>query len=186
MIIVKGLMWAESVDFRFLFRVSVVPAVRFIFLVIGVVRCRVVGLLLVAVLSGSLRLLPVVASLSANGCSGWTTGCSMCVVLVPDGPPGGGGRLPAYVIKGKGCVVLLLLWLWGMKGRFVLRVSRVGVCIPAPCAADVTSSQHCSLHTMASCRLRGKMGVGCKQLACHTRLHRVHSVSVPLSSHASH
>jgi hypothetical protein len=30
------------------------------------------------------------------------------------------------------------------------------------------------------------MGVGCKQLACHTRLHRVHSVSRPPSSHASH
>jgi hypothetical protein len=90
LLIVQGLMWAESVGFRFLHRVSVVPAVRFLFLVIGVVRCRVVGLLLVAVLSVSLRLLPVVASLSSNGCSGWTTGCSMCVVAVPDSPGGGG------------------------------------------------------------------------------------------------
>ena len=52
LLIVQGLMWAESVDFRFLFRVSVVPAVRFIFLVVGVVRCRVDGMLLGAVLSG--------------------------------------------------------------------------------------------------------------------------------------
>ena len=62
-------MWAESVGLRFLHRVSVVPAVRFLFLVVGVVRCRVDGLLLVAILSGSLRLLPVVASLSSTGCS---------------------------------------------------------------------------------------------------------------------
>jgi hypothetical protein len=82
-------MWAESVDFRFLFRVSVVPAVRFIFLVVRVVRCRVVGLLLGAVLSGSLRLLPVVASFPFDGCSGWTAGCFMCVVAVPYGPGSG-------------------------------------------------------------------------------------------------
>jgi hypothetical protein len=63
-------MWADSVGFLFLFRVSVVPAVRFLFLVVGIVRCIVVGLFLGGVLSVSLRLLPVVASLPFDGCSG--------------------------------------------------------------------------------------------------------------------
>ena len=50
LLIVQGLLWADSVGFRFLFRVSVVPAVRFLFLVVGVVRCLVVGLWLGVVL----------------------------------------------------------------------------------------------------------------------------------------
>jgi hypothetical protein len=79
-------MWADSGGFLFLFRVSVVPAVRFLFLVVGVVRCLVVGMLLGVVLSASLRSLPVVASLPSGGCSGWTAGCSVCFVAVPDGP----------------------------------------------------------------------------------------------------
>ena len=48
--------------------------------------------------------------------------------------------------------------------------------VPAQRAAVVNSAQHCSPHTIASCRLRGNMSVGCRQLACHTRLQRVHSV----------
>jgi hypothetical protein len=45
--------------------VSVVPSVRFLFLVVGVVCCLVVGLLLGVVLSASLRLLLVLASVCA-------------------------------------------------------------------------------------------------------------------------
>jgi hypothetical protein len=71
--------------FFFLFRVSVVPAVRFLFLVVGVVRCLVVGLFLGVVLSASFRLLPVLASVPSGGCSVWTTGCSMCSAAAPVG-----------------------------------------------------------------------------------------------------
>jgi hypothetical protein len=57
---------------------------------------------------------------------------------------------------------------------------------PALSAAVVSSAQHCSPHTMAPCCLRGKGGVGCRQLACHTRLHCVHSVSMPPVLYVSH
>jgi hypothetical protein len=85
LLIVQGLMWADNVGFFFLFRVSVVPAVRFLFLVFGVVRYLVVGMLLGVVLSACLRLLTVLASVPSRGCSGWTTGCSMCAAAVPVG-----------------------------------------------------------------------------------------------------
>jgi hypothetical protein len=78
--IVQGLMWVDGVGFLLLFCLSVVRAVRFLFLVVGVLRCLVVGLLLGVVLSASLRLLPVVATLPSGGCSGWTAGCSVCVI----------------------------------------------------------------------------------------------------------
>jgi hypothetical protein len=47
LLIVQGLMWADSVGFFFfLARVSVAPAVLFLFLVGGEARCHAVGLLL--------------------------------------------------------------------------------------------------------------------------------------------
>jgi hypothetical protein len=62
--------WCPYASLFPLFRVSVVPAVRFIFLVVGVVRCRVVGLLLwvlscllVCACCPSLPLCPLVAVL---------------------------------------------------------------------------------------------------------------------------
>jgi hypothetical protein len=79
-------MWADNVGlFFFLFRVSVVPAVRFHFLVVGLVRCLVVGLLLGVAWSATLRLLPVLASVPSGGCSGCTTGCSMCAAAATVG-----------------------------------------------------------------------------------------------------
>ena len=82
-----------------------------------------------------------------------------------------------------------MLWVWCLFARnlrLVSCVSRSGAGIPALCAAAVSSVQHSSPQTMASCCLRGKTGMGCRQLACHTMLHRVHSVSVPPVSHTSH
>ena len=64
---------------------SVVPAVRFLFLMAGVLHCLVVGLLLGVVLSPSLRLLPILASVPSGGYSCWTTDCSMCAAAAPVG-----------------------------------------------------------------------------------------------------
>jgi hypothetical protein len=52
-------MWTDSVGFFFLVRLFVVPAVRFLFSVVGEVRCLAVGLLLGVALFASLRLLSV-------------------------------------------------------------------------------------------------------------------------------
>ena len=103
----------------------------------------------------------------------------------------GGGRslsvrAVGYVTKGKGWVVLGVLCLRGRNCCVVDDFSFVGFGLPSCDSASVSSSQHACPHTIASCVLMGKVGVGCKQLACHTMLHRVHSVSVPPVSHTSH
>jgi hypothetical protein len=181
-----ALMWAESVglDF-FLARLYGVPAARVLFVVGGEVRCLAVGLLLTVALLSVFRLLPMFSSVLPGGCCVMTAGCSTGSVASTVGAARG-CWCPAHVIRGNECVVLSVWCLWAKNRRFVVCVSRVRAWLPALSAAVVNSVQHCSPHTIASCRLRGKMGVGRRQLACHTRLHRVHSVSVPFSSHASH
>ena len=58
----------------------------------------------------------------------------------------------------------------------------------APCfmSSSLSSVQQAFPQTMASCVRKGKGSGGCWQLACHTMLHRVHSVSVPPASQAWH
>ena len=68
----------------------------------------------------------------------------------------------------------------------VLGSSRWGSVPPAVIVAWTSSVQQSSLHTISSCGLSGKGRGGARQLACHTMLHRVHSVSIPPWSHASH
>jgi hypothetical protein len=178
-------MWADSVvlDF-FLARLSGVPAARFLFVVGGEVRCLTDGLLLSVVLLIVFRLLPMLSSVLPGCCAG-IAGCSTGSVAASVGAAPGCLR-PTHVISGNECVVLSVRCLWFKNRRFVVSVLRIGAWLPALRAAVVSSVQHCSPHTMASWRLRGKVGVGCRQLACQTRLHLVHSVSVPPSSHASH
>ena len=153
----------------FLVRLSGVPAGRALFVVVGGIRCLAVVLLL-----------SVAGGFCADVAVCLTGPVASTVGVAP------GGSCPAHETSGNECVVLSVRCLWFRKRRFVVRVSRVGAWLPAFSAAVVSSIQHCSPHTMASWRLRGKMGVGCRQLACQTRLHLVHSVSVPPSSHVSH
>ena len=89
-------------------------------------------------------------------------------------------------IVGKLCLVLDVRWCEGRNLRLVFGCSLVGGVLPVRAAASTSSSQHSSPQTMASCGRRGKGSTGCKQLACHTILHLVHSVSVPPRSHTSH
>ena len=74
----------------------------------------------------------------------------------------------AHEISGNECVVLSVRCLWFRNRRFVVRVSRVGAWLPALSAAVVSSVQHCSPHTMASCRYLSSKGEdGCwAQAAC--------------------
>ena len=95
-------------------------------------------------------------------------------------------RADEYVTKGKGWVVLGVLCVRGRNCRDVDEFSCVGFGLPSCDNASVSSSQQASPQTIASCVLMGKGGVGCRQLACHTMLHRVHSVSVPPVLHTSH
>ena len=122
-------------------------------------------------------------------------GCTLCESVVGGTPAasslGGGGRFlsvraAGYVTKGKGWVVLGVLCVRGRNCRDVDEFSCVGFGLPSCDSASVSSSQHACPQTIASCVLMGKVGVGCRQLACHTMLHRVHSVSVPPVSHTSH
>ena len=53
-------------------------------------------------------------------------------------------------------------------------------------SSSLSSVQQAFPQTMASCVRKGKGSGGCRQLACHTMLHRVHSVSVPPASQAWH
>ena len=69
LLIVQGLMWADSVGFFFfLARLSVASAVRFRFLVGVEARRFAVGLLLGVALLICLRLLSVLASVLPGGC----------------------------------------------------------------------------------------------------------------------
>ena len=78
LIIVQGLIWADSVGFFFFMaRLSVAPAARFLFLVGVEAHCFAIGLLLGVALLVSLRLLYVLASVLPNGCCVWTAGCSV-------------------------------------------------------------------------------------------------------------
>ena len=166
-------------------RVSGGSAARFLFVVVGLVRRLAVGLPLCAALLGALRLLFVLLfglpGCCCAGAAGSSTGSvASTVVAAP------GCCCPAHVTRGNECVVLGVWCLCARNLRLVSCVSRSGAGIPALCAAAFSSVQHSSPQTMASCCLRGKTGVGCRQLACHTILHRVHSVSVPPLSHTSH
>ena len=76
-----------------------------------------------------------------------------------------------------------------------LRGSSFGVCSGFSCvgsgsprvrSSSVNSAQQAFPQTMASCVRRGKGNGGCRQLACQTMLHLVHSVSVPPASQAWH
>ena len=76
-----------------------------------------------------------------------------------------------------------------------LRGSSLGVysgfsCVDSgsPCvrSSSLSSAQQAFPQTIASCMRRGKGSGGCRQLACHTMLHLVHSVSVPPASQAWH
>jgi hypothetical protein len=51
-------------------------------------------------------------------------------------------------------------------------------------SSSLSSVQQSFPHTMASCVRKGKGSGDCRQLACHTMLQRVHSVSVPPASKA--
>jgi hypothetical protein len=75
---------------------------------------------------------------------------------------------PAHVTRGNECFVLEVRCLCARNLRLLLCVSRSGAGIPALRAAAVSSVQHSSPQTMASCCLRGKTGMGFRQLACHT------------------
>jgi hypothetical protein len=77
LLIVHGLMWAESVglDF-FLSRVFGVPAARVRFVVGGEVRCLAVGLLLSVVWLRVFRFLPMLSSVLPDGCCARTAGCA--------------------------------------------------------------------------------------------------------------
>jgi hypothetical protein len=75
LLIVQGLVWADSVGFFFLARLSVAPAVRFLFLVGVEARRFAVGLLLGVALLDSLCLLFVLASVLPDGCCAWTAVC---------------------------------------------------------------------------------------------------------------
>jgi hypothetical protein len=88
-------------------------------------------------------------------------------------------RAEEYVTRRKGWIVLFVLCVRGKKCCDVEEVSCVGFGLPSWHNASVSSSQQASPQTIASCVLMGNGGVGCKQLACHTMLHHVHSVSVP-------
>ena len=123
------------------------------------------------------------------------SGCLLCESVVGREPAasalGEGGRrlfvrAAGYVAKGKGWVVLDVLCVCGRNRRDVDECSCVGFGLPSCVNASVSSSQQASPQTIASCVLMGKGGVGCRQLACHTILHRVHSVSVPPVLHTSH
>ena len=88
-----------------------------------------------------------------------------------------------------GYSVGLVLVCLGVQRRNFLDVfgsSRCGSVPPAVSVAWTSSFQHSSLHTISSCGLNGKGSGGARQLACHTMLHRVHSVSTPPWSQASH
>ena len=148
-------------------------------------RRLAVGLLLCAALLGALRLLLVVLSGLPGCCCAGVAGCSTGSVASTMGAAQD-CCCPAHVTRGNECVVLWVWCLFARNLRLVSCVSRSGAGIPALCAAAVSSVQHSSPQTMASCCLRGKTGMGCRQLACHTMLHRVHSVSVPPVSHTSH
>ena len=78
------------------------------------------------------------------------------------------------------CLVLNVPWCLRRNLRLVFGCSIVGGVLPVRDASPTSSSQHSSLQTIASCGLRGKGSTGCKQLACQTILHLVHSVSVLL------
>ena len=150
---------------------------RFLFVVGGAVRRLAVGLPLCDALLIDLRLLPVLSSvLPGGGCAG-IVGCSTGFVASTVGAAQD-FCCPAHVTRGNECVVLGVWCLCARNLRLVSCVSRSGAGIPALRAAAVSSVQHSSPQTMASCCLRGKAGMGCRQLACHTILHRVHSVSV--------
>ena len=148
-------------------------------------RRLAVGLLLCAALLGALRLLLVVLSGLPGCCCAGVAGCSTGSVASTMGAAQD-CCCPAHVTRGNECVVLCVWCLYARNLRLVSCVSRSGAGIPALRAAAVSSVQHSSPQTMASCCLRGKTGMGCRQLACHTMLHRVHSVSVPPSSQTSH
>ena len=91
LLIVQGLMWADSGDFFFfLARLSVASAERFLFLVGVEARCLAVGLLLGVALLVSLRLLSVLASVLPSGCCPWTAGCSF-------------GSVVSTVVTARGC-----------------------------------------------------------------------------------
>jgi hypothetical protein len=160
LLIVHALMSAESVGLAFfLARLSGVPAARVLFVVGGEVRCRAVGLLLSVALLSVFRLLPMLSSVPSGGCCARTAGYSTgSVAATVDAAHG--CLCPVYVIRGNACVVLSVWCLWAKNRLFVVCVSSVGAGPPALSAAAVSSVQHCSPHTMASCCLRGKMGVG--------------------------
>ena len=94
LLIVHGLMWAESVVLAFFVaRLSAVSAARVLFFVDGEVRCRAVGLLLGVALLSVFRLLPMLSSVPSAGCS---TGSVAGTVDA------------AHVIRGNECVVLVV------------------------------------------------------------------------------
>jgi hypothetical protein len=107
LLIVHGLMWAESVglDF-FLARLSGVPAARFLFVVGGEVLRLAVGLSLCDALLIDLRL-PVLPSVLPGGCWARIVGCSSGSVALTVGAAQG-CRCPAHVTKGNECVVLVV------------------------------------------------------------------------------
>ena len=93
LLIVHGLMWAESVVLAFFVtRLSAVSSARDLFFACGAVRCRAVGLWLGVALLSVFRLLVVMAVVSsadfATGSAAATVGAAIvireneCVVLV--------------------------------------------------------------------------------------------------------
>ena len=66
------------------------------------------------------------------------------------------------------------------------RFSFAGSGAPRLMSSSLSSVQQAFPQTMASCVRKGKGSGGCKQLPCHTMLHRVHSVSVQPASQAWH
>jgi hypothetical protein len=95
LLIVHGLMWAESVVLAFFVaHLSAVSAARVFFFVDGEARCRAVGLQLGVALLSVFRLLPVMSVVSSNDSS---TGS---VVATVDA---------AHVIRGNECVVYFTL-----------------------------------------------------------------------------
>jgi hypothetical protein len=103
-------------------------------------------------------------------------------------PPSRGGVLSTASLRGA-CGDRQVV-VWGRRGLRMSSGSSLGVSTcsglsfagsgaPRFMSSSLSSVQQAFPQTMASCVRKGKCSGCCRQLACHTMLHRVHSVSVP-------
>ena len=126
--------------------------------------------------------------------------CSACVVGHSQGlrGPSSGfccGLVPVCVwtggdgrVQGRSSI-LVCFGVWRRNFLDVFGSSAMAPCHQLSVSLGPTwtsSFQQSSLHTISSCGLNGKGSGGARQQACHTMLHRVHSVSTPPWSQASH